>query len=75
MTAAAERPLYGAALIVGGMCVIGFIDNFVSVFATHAGLGQFHFLRSAIAVPAIFLVALAMAKWKSKSACIASFPS
>ncbi len=53
----ASRPLFGAAMIVGGMMMIGFIDNFVQVFADHAGLWQFHFLRSAIAVPTIFLVA------------------
>ncbi len=62
MTIAAptSRPLLGAALIVGGMVLIGFIDNFVQVFADHAGLWQFHLLRSAIAVPVIFLVAWAM---------------
>ena len=62
MTAASapSRPLFGAALIISGMVLIGFIDNFVQVFAEHAGLWQFHFLRSAIAIPTIFAVAGAM---------------
>lgn len=54
---ASSRPLFGAAMIVSGMVLIGFIDNFVQVFADHAGLWQFHFLRSAIAIPTIFVVA------------------
>ncbi|MEM7269699.1 MAG: DMT family transporter [Pseudomonadota bacterium] len=54
MTAAASsRPLYGAMMIVGAMIFIGVIDNFVQVFARHAGLWQFHFMRSLIAVPII----------------------
>lgn len=60
MTAAApsNRPLFAAAMVVCGMTLIGFIDNFVQVFAEHAGLWQFHLLRSLIAIPAIFAVAL-----------------
>ncbi len=54
----ASRPLFGAALIVSGMMLIGFIDNFVQVFAEYAGLWQFHLLRSAIAIPTIFVVAM-----------------
>lgn len=52
-----SHPLFGAAMIVCGMMLIGFIDNFVQVFADFAGLWQFHFLRSAIAIPLIFAVA------------------
>lgn len=55
--APSSRPLFGAALIVCGMMLIGFIDNFVQVIADYAGLWQFHFLRSAIAIPMIFVVA------------------
>ena len=54
---ASSRPLFGAAMIVGGMVLIGFIDNFVQVFADFAGLWQFHLMRSAIAIPTIFAVA------------------
>lgn len=52
-----SRPLFGAAMIVSGMMLIGFIDNFVQVFANYAGLWQFHLVRSVIAIPAIFVVA------------------
>lgn len=48
-----SRPLFGAAMVVLGMTLIGFIDNFVQVYAEHAGLWQFHLLRSLIAIPAI----------------------
>lgn len=41
----------GAALIVGGMVVLGFTDNFVRVIAADAGIWQFHALRSAMALP------------------------
>jgi drug/metabolite transporter (DMT)-like permease len=41
----------GAALIVAGMAVIGFTDNFVRVIAEDAGLWQFHLVRSAMALP------------------------
>lgn len=60
MTAApgisAERPLYGALMIVAGMSLIGVIDNFVRVIADHVGLWQFHFTRTLIAAPAIILI-------------------
>lgn len=52
-----SRPLFAAAMVVLGMTLIGFIDNFVQVFAQHAGLWQFHLLRSLIAIPTIFVVA------------------
>ena len=38
-------------MIVAGMAVIGFTDNFVRVIAEDAGLWQFHLLRSAMALP------------------------
>ena len=53
----AERPLFGAAMIVGGMAVIGFIDNFVRVAAEEIGLWQFHAMRAAIAAPLLALAA------------------
>ncbi len=55
--AATSRPLFGAAMITCGMTLIGFIDNFVQIFAEHAGLWQFHLLRSLIAIPATVVVA------------------
>ncbi len=57
IAAPSSRPLFGAAMIVGGMVLIGFIDNFVQVFADYAGLWQFHALRSLIAIPTIFTIA------------------
>ncbi len=55
--ARAERPLFGAAMIVSGMVVVGFIDNFVRVAAAEIGLWQFQLLRVGFAVPALFLAA------------------
>ena len=50
---------FGAAMIVGGMAVIGFTDNFVRVIAEDAGLWQFHLFRSAMALPLLALAAVA----------------
>ena len=41
----------GASLIVAGMAVIGFIDNFVWVIAAEISVWQFHLVRSAMALP------------------------
>ena len=49
----------GALMIVGGMAVIGFTDNFVRVIAEDAGLWQFHLMRSAMALPLLAAAALA----------------
>ena len=49
---------FGAAMIVAGMAMIGFTDNFVRVIAEDAGLWQFHLFRSAMALPL-----LAAAAW------------
>lgn len=53
----ADRPLFGALMIVGGMILIGIIDNCVRIIAGHVGLWQFHFIRSCMAVPMIFVLA------------------
>jgi drug/metabolite transporter (DMT)-like permease len=50
---------FGAAMIVAGMAVIGFTDNFVRVIAEDAGLWQFHLVRSAMALPLLALAAAA----------------
>jgi len=58
MPAATEnRTLAALAAISGYAVLIGFTDNFVQVIAVEAGLWQFHFLRTCIAV---VLFALAM---------------
>jgi drug/metabolite transporter (DMT)-like permease len=51
---------FGAAMIVGGMAMIGFTDNFVRVIAEDAGLWQFQFLRSAMALPLLVAAAWAL---------------
>ncbi len=56
--ATAEKPLYGATMIIGGMVLIGVIDNFVRLMAEHIGLWQFHSIRSAMAIPLILLICL-----------------
>ena len=58
MRADAGGPAFGAAMIVGGMAVIGFTDNFVRVIAEDAGLWQFHLFRSAMTLPLFGLAAL-----------------
>ncbi len=52
--------LFGASLIVAGMAIIGFIDNFVRLIAAEGGLWQFHFGRTLIAVPLL----LAFCWWR-----------
>jgi drug/metabolite transporter (DMT)-like permease len=49
----------GAALIVGGMAIVGTIDNAVRLIAEDAGLWQFHLFRSLIGLP-LLLVGLAL---------------
>ena len=51
----AERPLYGALMIVAGMTLIGVIDNCVRIIADHVGLWQFHLMRTLMAAPAIIV--------------------
>ena len=79
MRAAAAGLRFGAAMIVGGMAVIGFTDNFVRVIAEDAGLWQFHLLRSAMALPLLGArrlglragapAAAARARWRCAPAC------
>lgn len=47
----------GAGLIVAGMAVIGFIDNFVRVVAADISVWQFHVLRTSLALPVVVAVA------------------
>lgn len=55
-----SAPAYGAGMIVGGMALIGFTDNFVRVIAEDAGLWQFHAVRSAMALPLLIGAAWAL---------------
>lgn len=52
--------LLGAAFMVGGMSIIGLIDNYVKLIAQEAGLWQFHLLRSAMACGLMALAALVL---------------
>lgn len=66
-TGSIERPLYGAAMIVCGMSLIGVIDNCVRIIADHAGLWQFHLMRSLMAAPAIVAIAIALGvEWRPR---------
>jgi drug/metabolite transporter (DMT)-like permease len=49
----------GAALILAGMAVIGFVDNFVRVIATEVSVWQFHLMRSGLMLPVLAGVAAA----------------
>lgn len=51
-----NRPVAAAVSILGAMAVIGFIDSFVVVIAAEAGVWQFHFVRSLMALPMILVV-------------------
>jgi drug/metabolite transporter (DMT)-like permease len=65
---------FGAAMIVGGMAVIGFTDNFVRVIAEDAGLWQFHLLRSAMALPLLVAAAgvFGLALWPRRRGAVAA---
>lgn len=52
-----NRVLAAAGLVILAMALIGFIDNYVRVIATEAGLWQFHATRAAIALPLIWVLA------------------
>jgi drug/metabolite transporter (DMT)-like permease len=56
---ASDAALRGAALIMAGMMLLGLIDNFVRLIAAEIGLWQFHFMRAALALPLLALVATA----------------
>lgn len=57
MTAPQDRTLLAAALICGYALVIGYTDNYVRVIAAEAGIWQFHFTRT---VMAMLLLAVAV---------------
>lgn len=53
------RPVLAAASVLAAMAAIGLIDNFVVVIAERHGLWQFHAVRTAMALPVIWLIARA----------------
>ena len=50
----------GALLMLTGMAIIGLIDNFVVRIAEYAGLWQFHFLRTVLALPMLVGIGLVL---------------
>ncbi len=48
----------GAWLMIGGMAMIGFVDNFIGPMAEVIGLWQFQIQRSLIAVPTLILLSM-----------------
>ena len=48
----------GAWLMIGGMAMIGFVDNFIGPMAEVIGLWQFQIQRSIIAVPTLILLSM-----------------
>ena len=54
-----NRPVLAAASVLAAMAVIGFIDNFIVVIADTHGLWQFHAVRTAMAMPLIWLIGCA----------------
>ena len=48
----------GAWLMIGGMAMIGFVDNFIGPMAEVIGLWQFQIQRSLIAVPTLILLSV-----------------
>jgi drug/metabolite transporter (DMT)-like permease len=55
MRATRDGVAYGAAMILGGMAVLGVTDNLVRLIAGDASLWQFHAMRSAMALPLLAL--------------------
>ncbi len=60
MRSATRSTAFGAAMILGGMAVLGIVDNFVRLITDAAGLWQFHLMRSAMALPMLALAAAAL---------------
>lgn len=51
-----------AVLLVAGISILGLSDNFVPYVSAQIGLGQFHFMRSAIALICVFALAFVTAR-------------
>jgi drug/metabolite transporter (DMT)-like permease len=60
MSSSPDRAFAALGMILIYAALIGFADNFVRVVAAEAGLWQFHAFRSAIALPLIALIAMAL---------------
>lgn len=60
MSGARDATAFGAAIIVAGMVVIGLTDSLVRAISDEAGLWQFHFTRSAMALPLLLAGGVAL---------------
>lgn len=60
MSSSPDRTFAALGMIGIYATVIGFADNYVRVVAAEAGLWQFHAVRSAIALPLIAMIAMAL---------------
>ncbi|GGL66709.1 DMT family transporter [Wenxinia marina] len=58
MTEDTGRTPAAIAMVLGGMAVYGFVDNFVRLAAPEGSLWQFHLMRSALAMTLILAAAL-----------------
>ncbi len=54
-----NKNLSAIGFILSGMCILGAIDNVIVLISPEVGLWQFHFARSALAVPMLLAVGLA----------------
>ncbi len=58
MTDGGRSVAFGAAMILGGVSILGVIDNFVRFIAEHSGLWQFHLVRTVMGLPLLLVAAL-----------------
>ena len=57
---AVSSTVRAALFAMGGMALLGFIDNFVKLMAQEIGLWQFHMSRSAIVLAVLVPAAVAL---------------
>ncbi len=62
MTVGKDQTLMAAGMILTYALIIGFTDNYVKVIAANAGLWQFHFTRSCMAMVLLGLVAAVLSR-------------
>lgn len=58
MSGVNNRPIAAAISMLSAMCIIGFIDNFVTVISQTLGLWQLHAMRSTVMAPLLVAMSL-----------------
>ncbi|GAA6165916.1 DMT family transporter [Pelagimonas sp. KU-00592-HH] len=58
MSGVNNRPIAAAISMLSAMCIIGFIDNFVTVISQSLGLWQLHAMRSTFMAPLLVVMSL-----------------